>query len=56
MSKIKHQLKDFANHSEKTGTSLIQKDLDKAAAAGVIKKNKARRLKSRAMRRLAKES
>ena len=52
MTKIKRQLKDTAGHPEKNSASLLQKALDKAAAAGVIKKNKARRLKSRAMRRL----
>lgn len=36
--------------------SVVQKKLDKAAKAGIIKKNKASRLKSRAAKLLAKSS
>lgn len=48
--KVKRQLKDFAKELDKKNIPLLQKALDKAVAAGVIKKNKARRLKSRIMR------
>jgi small subunit ribosomal protein S20 len=62
----KQVVKDFRNEvvaSSAAGAkeaskmlSLVQKKLDKAAKAGVIKKNKASRLKSRAAKLLAKSS
>lgn len=62
----KDVVKDFRNEitagaaiAKKEGSkmlSMVQKKLDKAAKAGVITKNKASRLKSRAAKRLAKHS
>lgn len=54
--KLKRQLKEFTANPEKKNMPFLQKTLDKAAAAGMIKKNRARRLKSRAARRLAKQT
>lgn len=62
----KEVLKDFRNELAASAAfgaeeaakllSLLQKKLDKASKSGVIKKNKASRLKSRAAKSLAKRS
>lgn len=61
--KYKEALKNYRKAAEKkTGTdaakllSALQKTLDKAAKAGVIKKNKASRLKQRAAHLMAKST
>lgn len=62
----KEVVKDFRNEFSKATTmgtkegakmlAMVQKKLDKAAKTGVIKKNKASRLKSRAAKLFAKSS